>query len=268
MPVGGTRAGTRAGTTPRPAECTTVHTRILRCMLAADDCAAYWRHVDTTVPAANRASVAFAQRWFGIKSEARVRTIMTDMVERFDAYPEALTLLQRLGPIPAAVRTLICHLHTQLADPVYRRFSGTFLAQRREQGRDTIDRSAVARWVDTLAPGRWSPVTCTKFASNLLATALDVGLVRGRRDPRKLPHRVVPEVAIGYALYLLRGVCIEGSLTDNPYLRSLGVTSRTLRAVAPRIAGVRIAELGDIAEVTFLEPTLTSWGLRHLGEAP
>jgi hypothetical protein len=236
-------------------------------MLAADDCAAYWRRADTTVPAANRASLAFAERWFGIKSEARVRTIMTDMVERFDVYPEALTLLHRLRRIPAAVRTLICHVHTQLADPVYRRFSGTFLAERREQGRDTIDRSAVARWVDTLAPGRWSPATCTKFASNLLATALDAGLVRGRRDPRKLAHLVVPEVAVGYALYLLRGVRIEGSLTDNPYLRSLGVTSVTLHTVAPRVPGVRIAALGGIAEVTFLEPTLTAWGLRHLGEA-
>jgi hypothetical protein len=267
MSIRGTLAGPRSGPAPGPAECATVHTRILRCMLAADDCAAYWRHVDTTVPAANRASVAFAQRWFGIKSEARVRTIMTDMVERFDAYPEALALLHRVGRIPVAARTLICHVHTQLADPVYRRFAGTFLAERREQGRGTVDRSAVARWVDTLAPGRWSPATCTKFASNLLATALDVGLVRGRRDPRKLLHLVVPEVAIGYALYLLRGVRIEGSLTDNPYLRSLGVTSLTLRAVAPRIPGVRIAELGDIAEVTFLEPTLTAWGLRHLGDA-
>lgn len=265
MPAGRTRAGTRSGT--RPAECTTVHTRILRCMLAADDCAAYWRHVDMAVPAANRASVAFAQRWFGIKSEARVRTIMTDMAERFDAYPEALALLHRVGRIPVAARTLICHVHTQLADPVYRRFAGTFLAERREQGRGTIDRAVVARWVDTLAPGRWSPATCTKFASNLLATALDVGLVRGRRDPRKLPHLVVPEVAIGYALYLLRGVRIEGSLTDNPYLRSLGVTSLTLRTVAPRTPGVRIAELGGVAEVTFLEPTLTAWGLHHLGEA-
>jgi hypothetical protein len=237
-------------------------------MLAAEDCHAYWRHADTSVPATRRASLAFEQRWFGTKSEARVRTLMTDMVERFDAYPEALALLHQLGRIPAGLRSLLCHLHTQLADPIYRRFSGSLLAERRDERRLTIDRAAVARWVDSLEPGRWSPVTCLKFASNMLATAFDVGLVRGRRDPRQLPPLVIPGAAIGYALYLLRGVHFDGSLTENTYLRSLGVTSDTLPTVAPRIPGVRIAELGGIAEVTFLEPSLTAWGLRHLCEAP
>lgn len=189
------------GPASKPAECTTIHTRILRCMLAAEDCHAYWRHADTSVPATRRARLAFEHRWFGTKSEARVRTLMTDMVERFDAYPEALALLHQLGRIPAGLRSLLCHLHTQLADPIYRRFSGSLLAERRDERRLTIDRAAVARWVDSLEPGRWSPVTCLKFASNMLATAFDVGLVRGRRDPRQLPPLVIPGAAIGYALY-------------------------------------------------------------------
>jgi hypothetical protein len=235
-------------------------------MLAADDCAAYWRHVDTGVPPGRRAAVAFEQRWFGTKSEARVRTLMTDMLERFDAYPEALALLQKVGRIPAGLRALVCHLHTALADPVYRRFTGDFLAQRRAEGRTTVDRPSVARWVESLAPDRWSPVTRVKFASNLLATALDVGLVRGRRDPRELPALNAPAVAVGYALYLLRGVRIDGSLTDNAYLRSLGVDADALARHALRIPGVRVAELGGVVEVTFLEPTLTAWGLRNLPE--
>jgi hypothetical protein len=236
-------------------------------MLAADDCYAYWRNVDASVPRSERATVAFERRWFGTKSEARVRTIMTDMLERFDAYPEALALLQRLGRIPVGLRTLVCHLHTALADPVYRRFTGDLLPQRRSEGRTTVDRPTVARWVESLAPERWSPVTRVKFASNLLATALDVGIVRGRRDPRELPSFAVAEVAIGYALYLLRGVRIEGSLTENPYLRSLGITSHELAHHGVRIPGVHVAELGGAVEVTFLEPTLTTWGLRYLTEA-
>ena len=235
-------------------------------MLAADDSNAYWRNVDLSVPVSARGHLAFEQRWFGTKSEARVRTIMSDMFERFDAYPEALALFHRLGRIPAGIRTLLCHLHTQLADPIYRRFSGDLLAERRSERRTTIDRPTVARWVDSLEPDRWSKVTCIKFASNLLATGFEVGLIGGRRDPRLLPHPIPPELFLGYALYLLRDVRFAGSLTDNPYLRSLGVVPATLRTFAPRIPGVRIAELGGVAEISFLEPNLTAWGLRYLGD--
>jgi len=248
-----------------PAEATVVHTRILRFMLAVDDCYAYWQHAGDRMPVADRARVAFEQRWFGTKSEARVRTIMTDLVARFEAFPEALALLQRLGTVPSAVRPLVCHVHTQLADPVYRRFTGEMLPTRREQGLTTIDRDTVTRWVDALEPGRWSATTCIKFASNLLATALDAGLVGGRRDPRKLTLAPGPDVILGYVLYLLRDVRIAGSLTDNPYLRSLGVTPATFRAYAGRIPGIRFAELGGMVELTWLEPDLPTWGLRHLG---
>lgn len=249
-------------TTTTPAEATVVHTRILRCMLAVDDCYAYWQNVDTSVPVASRVQVAFERRWFGTKSEARVRTVIPDMVARFDAVPEALALLHTLGTVPSALRPFVCHLHTQLADPIYRRFSGVFLPERRAQGYATLDRNTVARWVDSLEPGRWSTVTCVKFASNLLATAFDVGLVGSRRDPRKLTLPAVPEPILGYALYLLRGVSFEGSLTDNPYLRSLGVTSGTFASFASRIPSVRFAELGGHIELTFAEPSLTAFARR------
>ena len=245
-------------------ETTVVHTRILRCMLAVDDCYAYWQHVDLSVPVSQRATAAFELRWFGTKSEARVRTIMTDMVERFDAFPEAIELLHRLGTVPANLRPFICHVHTQLADPIYRRFTGEYLPTRRVQGYTTIDRDTVARWVDAFEPARWSTTTCIKFASNLLATAFDVGLIGGRRDPRKLTLPIVPEVILGYALYLLRGVGIEGSLTDNPYLRSLGITPEVARTMAPRVPGIRFAELGGLVELSWLAPSLAPWGLQNL----
>ena len=247
------------------AEATAIHTRILRCMLAVEDSYAYWQHVDRGVPVKDRARVAFEHRWFGTKSEARLRTIMTDMVERFDAYPEALTLLQELGTVRSALRPLICHVHTQLADPIYRRFSGELLPMRRAQGLTTIDRETVARWIDGLEPGRWSSTTCIKFASNLLATALDAGLVNGRRDPRKLPALAVPDVVLGYVLYLLRGVRIEGSITDNPYLWSLGVAPGNFASFAARIPGIQFAELGGVIDLTWVDPGLPEWGQRNLG---
>jgi hypothetical protein len=249
----------------RPSECIVMHTRILRCMLAVDDCYAYWQKVDLGLPVADRARVAFERRWFGLKSEARVRTIMTDMIERFDAYPEALALLHRLGTIPASLRPLICHVHTQLADPIYRRFSGEFLPSRRAQGYATIDRETVARWIASLEPGRWSTTTCMKYGANLLSTAMDAGLVSGRRDPRKPTLPAVPDAIVGYVLYLLRGISFEGTLSENPYLRSLGVTDDGFASVVARVPGIRFAGLGNVGEVSWLEPGLMAWGLGVLG---
>lgn len=246
------------------AEATTVHTRILRCMLAADDCHAYWRAVDPGSPVAGRAELAFENRWFGTKSEARVRTLVGDMVERFDAYPEALALLHHAVEIPAALRPWICHLHLQLADPLYRRFTGELLPERRKLGHTTIDRPLVVRWVADAEPGRWSPSTCIKFASNLLATALEAGLIKNRLDPRSLELRHLPGEAIGYALYLLRGVELQAPITTGPYLRSLGVTPASLVTDAPRIPGIVCARIGDHVDVSYELPSLTAWGAQYL----
>jgi hypothetical protein len=233
-------------------------------MLATDDCYAYWQKANTTIPTAERAAVAFAERWFGLKSEARVRTLMGDMLERFDAFPEALRLLQELGSVPAALRPWLCHVHTALADPIYRQFAGVLLPERRALGYTTVDREQVARWVSELYPERWAGVTLLKFGSNLLATAFEAGLLVDRRDPRQLSAVSAPEVVVAYTLYLLRGVEFEGSLTDNLYLRSLGVSPASFRFIAGRMPGIRFAELGGVAELTFLEPSLHAWGLQHL----
>ncbi len=90
-----------------PAEATTVHTSILRCMLATEDAYAYWRRVDLAVPVSERAKLAFDQRWFGTKSEARVEVLVRTLAERFDPYPEALACLQRLGTVPSSLRPLL-----------------------------------------------------------------------------------------------------------------------------------------------------------------
>jgi hypothetical protein len=253
-----------SGTVTRPCEATELHTRILRCMLAVDDCAAYWANVDPSVPAAERARVAFQDRWFGVKSEARARTILPDMTARFDAYPHALALLRSV-PIPPRLRPCVCHVHTQLADPIYRRFTGGYLAERREQGFRAVELDQVSRWVEAEQPGRWSVATRTKFASNLLATAHDVGLVSGRRDPRALPVPAAPDLIVGYVLYLLREVTFEGTALDNPYLRALGLTRQSFGSVAARVPGVRF--LGMTGELELTEPSLLAWGQHTLGVA-
>lgn len=249
----------------RPKETTEIHTRILRCMLAAEDCYAYWQRVDLSVPADRRPALAFQQRWFGVKSEARVRTLLANMVERFDAFPEALGLLQRLGSVPATLRPWICHLHLQLSDPIYRRFSGEFLPRRREEGYAGVDRGVAARWVESVAPERWSTTTSVKFASNLLSATAEAGLLKGRTDPRKLTVSGVPDAAVGYALYLLRTVEFEGTLSDNPYLRSLGIDVTLFPLAMSRVPGISFRAIGSVQEVDWRYPSLAAWGTENMG---
>lgn len=245
-----------------------VHTRILRCTLATDDSHAYWRNVDVRVPVEARARIAFECRWFGMKSEARVDTLIRNMAERFDAFPEALSLLQGLRSPPAPLRPWICHLHTQLSDPLYRRFTGEYLPDRRAQGVRTLDRDTVARWVESLEPGRWAVVTCRKFGTNLLATAFEAGLLQNRRDPRALALGTVPDAALGYALYLLRTTRFAGVLGQDPYLRSLGVERDALSMALCRVPGITYRSLGGSGEIDWQYPSLTTWGVQTLaGEA-
>jgi hypothetical protein len=65
---------------------------------------------------------------------------------------------------------------------------------------------------------------------------------------------------------LLRSIRIEGTLTDNAYFRSLGVTASQFALVAPKIPGIRFAELGGVSDLEFLYPGLSEFGEAVLGE--
>lgn len=241
-----------------PAEATTEHTRILRVMLVAADSAAYWRAAPAVGSFAERTRFAFEARWFGTKSEARVKTLMGDMGRRFDAFPAALEALRVWRP-PADVAQWVCHFHTQLADPIYRRFTGEFLPARRTQGYSTVDRDIVARWMQQTWPERWSLATCVKFGGNLLATAAEAGVIVDRKDPRKLSLPRPPSAAVEYLLYLLRGVEIATPLLSSPYLRSVAPDAEAQADVLRSLRGVRVSALADVREITWEYPDLLTW---------
>jgi hypothetical protein len=200
-------------------ETTEVHSRILKCALDIPEARAYWDHVDPAEPppTANR---AFEEAWFGRKSHARVEVLLQNFRARFYEVPDALRALRAWRSIEPQERALVCHWHTQLTDPVYRHFTGDFLPERLVP---TITRDRVVEWVETQTAGRFTLATRTQFASKLLSSAHAVGIVSGTRDPRPITSPRVSEAALTYLLYLLRGLTFEGSLLDNPYLRSVGL---------------------------------------------
>jgi hypothetical protein len=240
------------------AEATEIHTRILRLALGIEDSRRYWEHFDPSIPVADRPRVAFEGRWFGAKSMERVRYLLTSFQARYDAFPNALPALARWRSMDVASRQVICHWHAQLSDPLYRRFSDQFLNQRRALPTPRVDRDAVLRWLRTEYPDRWSEATLIQFASKLLSAALEAGLV-GKRDPRTLHFPKVSDRALAYLLYLLRGTRFDGTMTANPYLRSVGLDEDLLLSRARSLPGLRIRSMMHLVEIDWTYPDLAAW---------
>ena len=259
---------------PQPhGEATEVHTGILRLALGVEESRAYWSNLTRGdlsraqtrrgaaggTAEAERSLRAFEQRWFGAKSLPRVRTLLSYLAARYDAFPEALAVLHRWREMEPAARQVICHWHTQLSDPLYRRFTGEFLLDRRTLHQPKVDRPAVAKWVRQTYPDRWSEATILQFASKLLSAASEAGLVSAKRDPRSLHFPKVPDSAIAYLLYLLRGLRFEGTLTENAYVTSVGLGDGFLDQRLRTIAPIRLRRMGRLVEIDWQYTSLSAW---------
>jgi hypothetical protein len=242
-----------------PAEVTEIHTRILRVTLGIEDARSYWERVDPAVPLASRSGRAFEARWFGGKSLERVRFLISTFGERFDRFPGALEVLHRLVGTDPVSRQILCHFHVQLSDPIYRSFTGRCLVMRRGLRSPTVDRDAVLRWIRDDHPSRWSAATEIQFASKLLSTASEAGLITAKKDPRTVLLPKVTDVALTYLLYSLRSIRFEGTLLDNPYLGSLGLTEGFLEQRLRTLPSVAFRRMGDLLDFEWAYPTLVAW---------
>lgn len=238
---------------------------MLKCALEVEDARAYWQHVEPGTPAS--AETAFDAYWFGARSLARIKVLLTNFRVRFDAYPEALEVLHGWRHMRPDTRTLVCHWHLQLADPLYRAFTGDLLAERREGFSPTITRDIAVAWFGDHGASRWTMTTRIQFASKALSSALAAGLVGSNRDPRPLTLPTVPDEALTYLMYLLRGVEFEGTLLDNPYTRSVGLDSFVLEDRLRALPDVRFDRQGDLLAYRWAYPDLRSWAAATVAEA-
>lgn len=249
----------------RNAEETQVHTRLLKCALEVEDARAYWRHATAGVP--HTAEEAFKAYWFGSRSLPRIKVLLTNLHARFDAFPQALQVLSLWPDMDPGTRALVCHWHVQLTDPLYRDFAGRFLVERREGLKAEVSRDVVIRWVGDQGPDRWTMATRIQFASKLLSTAYAAGLVGSTRDPRPLVLPRTGDLALAYLAYLLRQVTFEGTLLDNPYLRSVGLPPREAEERLRDVPGLRLSRMGDLLDVTWEHEDLMSWAMATLRPA-
>jgi hypothetical protein len=238
------------------AEATQVHTRLLKCALEVEDSRAYWSRRNGIPPSPQ---TAFDEYWFGARSLSRIEVLLANLRARFDAYPAALDVLHRWEGMSPETRSAICHWHLQLADPLYRGFTGDFLVARRSGPRPEVTRDLVTNWVSDQGPGRWTMSTRIQFASKLLSAAHAAGLVASTRDPRPLVLPRVPDDALEYLLYLLRDVRFQGTLTCNPYLASVGLEGTFVLERLAALASLRFRRQGDLLDFGWRYPALREW---------
>lgn len=246
------------------AETTAIHTRLLKCATEIDTSRQYWRNVDPEALPCEAAAV-HAGFWFGDKSMDRVKVLLQNLRARFDAFPGALAALHAWPDMDTRTRALICHLHLQLTDPMYRRFTSDYLISRRDALRPEVHFDQVVAFVADQGPGRWTMATRIQFASRLLSCALAAGLVQGRRDPRRLVFPALTDDALTWLLYLLREVEFAGTLLDNPYLASLGLYGEFAEPRLRALRAVQLRRRGDVVEVEWAWPSLQAWVTSRTG---
>lgn len=246
----------------RPTEETHVHPRLMKCALEVEESRAYWQHVDGN--AESSPQTAFDAYWFGARSLPRIKVLFLNLRARFDAFPTALEALHRWPSMSPSTRKVICHWHVQLSDPLYRDFTGRYLEERRRGPRAEVTRDLVTRWVGERGEDRWTMSTRIQLASKLLSAAHAADLVATTRDPRPLSYPRVPDDALEYFAYLLREVDYAGSLLDNPYFASVGLTGGALEDRLRGLSALSFRRQGDLIEFGWRYPDLAAWSVARL----
>lgn len=240
------------------------HTRLLRISLAVEESRAYWEHLKIDIPKDKLPVVAFEERWFGSKSMARVRSLLVEFSHRFAAYPSSLTVLRLWQPNDPITRQNICHWHLQLTDPIYRNFTSVFLEQRRQQENANIDRDIVARWVTQQLETEWSAATTLRMATGLIAACADAGLCSENVGKRQLKYPKITDEALAYWLYFLQHLSFTGTLLDNPYFKSVGLSDSLLEQRLRSLPGITFKRMGELYDFGWQYPDLKTWAIASL----
>src|SRR5690606_31961302 len=75
--------------------------------------------------------------------------------------------------------------------------------------------------------------------------------------PLTMPR--VSDRALAYLLYLLRETQYQGSLSQNPYLGSLGLTGSELEVRLDRLPGLQFRKMSNIKDLHWSYPDLWHW---------
>ncbi len=240
------------------AEVTRPHTRMMKCTLEVEPSRAYWAEYGL-INAPVSKEHAFERAIFGSKTFLRVDRLIADLRHRYDAYPFTLPVLGHWPEMNPADRALICHWHTQLADPIYRKFTGEFLVSRASGSRPIVDSDMTIAWIEAQVPERWQYPTKSKIASKMMTSAMTAEILASNRDPRTIRFPRISDTAVTYLMYLLREIKFAGSPLVNPYAASVGLDADMLTRRLRQIPAVGFRRQGELTEFQWQFADLEGW---------
>lgn len=234
------------------------HTRMMKCTLEVEPSRSYWQACALNGGPISKEQ-AFQNAVFGSKTFLRIDRLMADMRHRYDEFPFALEVLGKWYPMELSDRVLICHWHTQLVDPIYRKFTGEYLVERYQGPSGTVDNDLASRWIEVIVPGRWQIPTRNKIASKMLTSALAAGIISSNRNPRTIKFPRVSDLALTYLIYLLKEVTYTGTAINNPYLASVGIDSEEAIRRLRKIEHLGFRRQGELISFEWQYPTMLDW---------
>jgi hypothetical protein len=210
---------------------TTPHTRIKKVGPRLDLARAYIRYANPDDGIAIQRQKAWDEHWFGFLSEPMFKQVLPAFHQRFGQYTSILKTLKGWleYELEAHDFRLICHLHIQLTDPLYRWVTGTYMPQRYAEGYDEITTMVTFRQIQENGGESFSPPSLNKLSSCILSAARDNGLLKGKAK-KSFDRPLVSVTFLGYLIHVLR--LFQFPLSDlptSPYIQSVVRDSTQLR---------------------------------------
>ena len=127
----------------------------------------------------------------------------------------------------------------------------------------------VKQWVHSYIGEKWANSTQSMMASKFLSCIRSVGYVSKEvKDNIEIRYPQVSETALQYLMYALREIEFEGSLLENPYLKSVGLTGSFLTTQLSRTPSISVNQVGDVFSLEWKYRDLLEWAEHELFRSP
>ena len=241
-------------------EVSKIHTRLLRSTLLEEDSQSFWRNYNGESQE-EAVEKAYNDYWFGNANKATIKRTLGNLFERFVNFPQCLEVLKLWTDMTVQERAIICHWHVQMTDILYRRFTSEFLPSRFVYSPPTFHKDQAQQWVYGFMAEKWAGTTQAQMASKMLNCIRNTGLVSSEnKETIQLRYPLISNRCVTYLLYTLREITFNGSLLENPYFKSVGLTGSFLTSQVNQSPSISIQQTGDHTSFEWKHPSLIEWG--------
>lgn len=158
---------------------------------------------------------AIRERWFGNRSDARVKNFLQVFNLRYRKYHKVFNLLLRYHQrLTLADWQVVVLVHLLVSDPFFRWFVTEFIAKM--PIKSPVSTQSVFRSLNAIMPDHIRSNTRETYAMKLITAAKAVGLINGNED-NQTAHVGLSLLSLYYLLYFLESINMDpGDFLQSP----------------------------------------------------